>query len=120
MEEDIKRLEYILEFPKKLGIQYVLETQDEKALQHLISAYKKLKEENKELKEKNRHLQISNSQLKADNEINCIRKSKIENKIEEIKNNCKECNIFELIDCTKHCNFYYGVQVLQELLERNK
>lgn len=45
--QDINRINYIFEFQKKMSCQYVLETEDEKAIKHLLSEYKKVLEENK-------------------------------------------------------------------------
>lgn len=45
MEENIKRIKYILEFGKKTGIQYVLETDDEKALNNILNELERLQKE---------------------------------------------------------------------------
>lgn len=50
IEEDINRINYIFEFQKKMSCQYVLETEDEKAIKHLLSEYRRLQKENEELK----------------------------------------------------------------------
>lgn len=46
IEEDMKRIEYIFEFQNKMSCQYVLETEDGKALEHILSDYKRVLKEN--------------------------------------------------------------------------
>lgn len=50
IEEDIKRIEYIFEFQTKMNCSYVLETEDEKAIEHILSDYKRLIKENEEFR----------------------------------------------------------------------
>lgn len=50
IEEDINRINCIFEFQEKMGCQYVLETEDERAIKHLLSDYKRVLEENEILK----------------------------------------------------------------------
>lgn len=46
IEEDMKRIEYIFEFQNKMSCQYVLETEDGKAIEHILSDYKRVLKEN--------------------------------------------------------------------------
>lgn len=50
IEKDIKRIEYIFEFQNKMSCQYVLETEDGKAIQRILSDYKRVLKENECLK----------------------------------------------------------------------
>lgn len=50
IEEDMKRIEYIFEFQNKMSCQYVLETEDGKAIEHILSDYKRVLKENEQLK----------------------------------------------------------------------
>ena len=61
IEEDIKRIEYIFEFQNKMSCQYVLETEDEKAIEHILSDYKRVLKENEQLR-------TEVNSLKEDNE----------------------------------------------------
>ena len=48
IEEDMKRIEYIFEFQNKMSCQYVLETEDGKAIKHILSDYKRVLKENEQ------------------------------------------------------------------------
>lgn len=50
IEEDINRINCIFEFQEKMGCQYVLETEDERAIKHLLSDYKRVLKENETYK----------------------------------------------------------------------
>ena len=63
IEEDMKRIEYIFEFQNKMSCQYVLETEDEKALEHILSDYKRVLKENEELKISNKEIDKECSRL---------------------------------------------------------
>ena len=49
IEEDINRINCIFEFQEKMGCQYVLETEDERAIKHLLSEYQMILKENEKL-----------------------------------------------------------------------
>ena len=80
IEEDIKRIEYIFEFQNKMSCQYVLETEDEKAIEHILSDYKRVLKENEELKADNYKLNNRINDL-----LDNISVQKVKDKIEKYK-----------------------------------
>lgn len=83
IEEDINRINCIFEFQEKIGCQYVLETEDERAIKHLLSEYKRILKENEKLNVKI----LSNAGIYQlgfrDGEKTYIQK--VKDKIEELK-----------------------------------
>lgn len=120
IEEDIKRIEYIFEFQNKMSCHYVLETEDEKAIEHILSDYKRLIKENEEWqrayqeeKDKQFDLIKENKQIKQrlkeqvliirDDTIKMYEENeiKLESRITELEN-----VIIQAIDELKNINFY--------------
>ena len=130
IEEDIKRIEYIFEFQNKMSCQYVLETEDEKAIEHILSDYKRVLKENEEKTtillagaEKVKQLEKENEELKADNyELNNritdllenIPIQKVKDKMEELNKEIKNAEVTEAIFKIKQ------QQILQELIEERE
>ena len=87
IEEDINRINCIFEFQEKMGCQYVLETEDERAIKHLLSEYKRILKENEKLNVKI----LSNAGIYQlgfrDGEKTYIQK--VKDKIEELKKDPK-------------------------------
>ena len=147
IEEDINIINCIFEFQEKMGCQYVLETEDERAIKHLLSDYKRVLKESEELKNNTRknenefefavdcdleELQkILDISEKSDEyviykdekwikEKYCVPVQKVKNKIEELEQEIKE---YIETDNTgrftrENCILTSEVNVLRELLER--
>lgn len=98
MEENIKRIKYILEFGKKTGIQYVLETDDEKALNNILNELERLQKEFKAV----------------DNE--CSRLEKKEIKLENALKNKK--TVHTCLHCGENTPLYCE-KCQQELITKN-
>lgn len=65
IEEDIKRIECIFEFQNKMSCHYVLETEDGKAIKHILSDYKRALETNEVLLKENEKLHKEIDRMKS-------------------------------------------------------
>lgn len=104
----------------------MLETEDTKSIQHILSDYKRVLKENEELKEdRDKFKKALAKRITYCNELekdlfeNCsnyiVSKQKIKDKLEEYKNTLKTCNKAKDIDRIKAIN--ERILELQELLE---
>ena len=131
IEEDIKILEefktngysiLLMKYGDRIKTNFKLE----KAIEHLLSDYKRVLKENEELKEENEYnkllLELNNNftiDKKTGNyKWNVIEIQKIKDKIEELKQKAINYGIF--IDKDESFNIESKISVLQELLEESE
>ena len=128
-EEDIKIIENILHKGYTMSILHPstnIKESEIKALEHILSDYKKLQKENEEYKKavnvvnKEKEDWIRAYQEEKDKQFDLINKTfqKVKDKIEEYKNMLKTCNKVKDIDRIKAIN--ERILELEELLEGRK
>lgn len=88
IEKDINRINYIFEFQEKMSCQYVLETEDTKAIKHLLLDYERI---SKELKKYQNMYQSEHTIHMVRNE-QLARKESAVLKAQELENKNKELN----------------------------
>ena len=118
IEEDIKVLENAIKCNEKqfeeIGVHIILQNDEQEAIEHILSDYKRVLKENEELKkfhiQDNKHLDFIME--------HSIPVQKVKDKIEEYKNMLKTCNKAKDIDRIKAIN--ERILELQELLEGRK
>lgn len=112
IEEDINRINCIFEFQEKMGCQYVLETEDARAIKHLLSEYQMILKENEKLNVKI----LSNAGIYQlgfrDGEKTYIQK--VKDKIEELKKD-KDSKYYYMF--LEKRDIENTIEVLRELLE---
>ena len=125
IEEDIKRIEYIFEFQNKMSCQYVLEIEDEKAIEHILSDYKRVLKENEELKEENEYNKIlldMNNNFTIDKKTGNYKWNVIE--IQKVKDKIRHYQELQDNYIKKYDEINDGLQaminVLQELIEERE
>lgn len=115
IEEDINRINCIFEFQEKMGCQYVLETEDERAIKHLLSDYKRILKENEKLNVKI----LSNAGIYQlgfrDGEKTYIQK--VKDKIEELKKD-KDSKYYYMF--LEKRDIENTIKVLKEILKEVK
>ena len=126
IKEDIKNIEEIIELSKEEidakdeNIIAILDVEDLISLEHILSDYKRVLQENEELEEINNELEAEKNEAIRRYNFETIPKQKVKDKIEELKN---ISNTEELEDIMNRKNYTISelVQyVLQELLEGRK
>lgn len=123
IEEDIKIVENILHKGYTMSILHPntnIKECEIKAIEHILSDYKRVLKENEGLRKSNKIYALQGSNIKLEIYIkdNYLSKQKVKDKIEEYKNMLKTCNKAKDIDRIKAIN--ERISELQELLEGRK
>lgn len=114
IEEDINRINYIFEFQEKMSCQYVLDTEDGKAIQRILSDYKRVLKENESLQ---KTYDDCYCKYKHYMQFESISKSKIKDKIEELKKD-KDSKYYYMF--LEKRDIENTINVLKELLKEEK
>ena len=125
-EEDIKVLENAIKCNEKqfeeIGVHIILQNDEQEAIEHILSDYKRVLKENEELNLKYYMLytgeieNLNEQEVKIKSQV--IPVQKVKDKIKEYKNMLKTCNKAKDIDRIKAIN--ERISELQELLEGRK